>query len=102
MKLVEKKSALFSDEDQKATTFPKSKLDLVSLSNESEYSLSLNSQDLSDVPSNIIIRSRIKYGSKWTACKGILAEYSKKTSVHGVRYILEVHRPFYEKFVCLF
>ncbi|TMW40777.1 hypothetical protein DOY81_014142 [Sarcophaga bullata] len=70
----------------------------LSLPSQNERSISLNSQALSNVPSDIIIRSRIKYGTRWSACKGLLAEYSKSTSVHGLNVtIFEVHRPFYEK-----
>ncbi|XP_013104729.2 pickpocket protein 28-like [Stomoxys calcitrans] len=60
--------------------------------------MSISSQALSDVPSDLIIKSRIKYGSKWSACQGLMADYSKSTSIHGLRYIFEVHRPLYEKF----
>ena len=56
-----------------------------------------DSINLSDVPSDIIIKSRIKYGSRWSAYKGIIIEYSKHTTIHGLRYIFEVHRPLYEK-----
>ncbi|XP_004533537.1 pickpocket protein 28 [Ceratitis capitata] len=52
---------------------------------------------LSEVPSDIIIKSRIKYGSRWSACKGLIMEYSKNTTIHGLRYLVELHRPFYEK-----
>lgn len=58
-----------------------------------------NSQTLSEVPSDIIIKSHIKYGSKSSAFKASLIEYSKKTSIHGLSYIFEIHRPLYEKFV---
>lgn len=57
-----------------------------------------SSVGLSEVPSDIIIKSRITYGSSSSACKGLLMEYSKKTSIHGIRYLFEAHRPFYEKF----
>ncbi|XP_053964606.1 pickpocket protein 28 isoform X1 [Anastrepha ludens] len=52
---------------------------------------------LSEVPSDIIIKSRIKYGTRWSACKGLIMEYSKNTTIHGIRYLVELHRPFYEK-----
>ncbi|XP_013104771.1 pickpocket protein 28 isoform X1 [Stomoxys calcitrans] len=72
--------------------------EFLSLPTISERHLSITSQALSDVPSELIIKSRIKYGSRWSACQGLMAEYSKSTSIHGLRYIFEVHRPFYEKF----
>ncbi|XP_017488463.1 PREDICTED: pickpocket protein 28 [Rhagoletis zephyria] len=52
---------------------------------------------LSEVPSDIIIKSRIKYGTRWSACKGLIMEYSKNTTIHGIRYLVELRRPFYEK-----
>ncbi|KAH8296948.1 hypothetical protein KR044_001339 [Drosophila immigrans] len=58
---------------------------------------SITSAALSDVPSDVIIKSRIRYGSRLSACKGLLLEYSKSTTIHGIRYIFEVHRPIYEK-----
>ncbi|XP_068140890.1 pickpocket protein 28 [Drosophila tropicalis] len=58
---------------------------------------SIASAALSDVPSDVIIKSRIRYGSLLSACKGLLLEYSKSTTIHGIRYIFEVHRPIYEK-----
>lgn len=60
---------------------------------------SITSAALSDVPSDVIIKSRIRYGSRLSACKGLLLEYSKSTTIHGIRYIFEVHRPIYEKCV---
>ncbi|KAM7342302.1 pickpocket protein 28-like [Cochliomyia hominivorax] len=62
-----------------------------------ERSITPISEALSDVPSEIIIKSRIKYGSKWLACKGIWTEYATNSSIHGIRYIFSIHRPFYEK-----
>lgn len=62
-------------------------------------SLSLISQALSNVPSEIIIKTHIKYGTKWAACKAIWAEYAKNSSIHGIRYIFGIRRPFYERFV---
>ncbi|KAI8118089.1 Pickpocket protein 28 [Lucilia cuprina] len=92
-----KNNIMFPNKDGKTVHFPQPEPDFLSLPSQTERSLSLTSQALSDVPSDLIIRSRIKYGSRWSACKGLLAEYSKSTSVHGLRYIFEVHRPFYEK-----
>lgn len=60
---------------------------------------SITSAALSDVPSDVIIKSRIRYGSRLSACKGLLLEYSKSTTIHGIRYIFELHRPIYEKCV---
>jgi len=60
---------------------------------------SIASAALSDVPSDVIIKSRIRYGSTLSACKGLLLEYAKSTTIHGIRYIFEVHRPIYEKCV---
>lgn len=60
---------------------------------------SIASAALSDVPSDVIIKSRIRYGSTLSACKGLLLEYAKSTTIHGIRYIFEVHRPIYEKSV---
>ncbi|XP_061397734.1 pickpocket protein 28-like [Musca vetustissima] len=77
---------------------PKPNPNFLSLPTLPERHLSITSQALSDVPSEVIIKTRIKYGTKWSACQGVMAEYSKNTSVHGLRYIFEVHRPFYEKF----
>ncbi|KAM7342301.1 pickpocket protein 28-like [Cochliomyia hominivorax] len=88
---------MIANKDGKTVHFPQPDPDFLSLPSQNERSLSLTSQALSDVPSEIIIKSRIKYGSRWSACKGLLAEYSKSTSVHGIRYIFEMHRPFYEK-----
>uniref|UniRef100_A0A1B0AF41 Uncharacterized protein n=1 Tax=Glossina pallidipes TaxID=7398 RepID=A0A1B0AF41_GLOPL len=81
----------------KSEEFPKTEPEFLSAPSENELSLSINSKALSDVPSDIIIKSKIKYGSRWDAFKGLLAEYSKSTSIHGIRYIFEIHRPFYEK-----
>lgn len=92
---------MFSNKDGKTVHFPQPEPDFLSLPSQNDRSLSLTSQALSDVPSDIIIKSRIKYGTRWSACKGLLAEYSKSTSIHGIRYIFEVHRPFYEKLVLL-
>ncbi|XP_001357382.2 pickpocket protein 28 [Drosophila pseudoobscura] len=63
---------------------------------------SIASAALSDVPSDVIIKSRIRYGSPLSACKGLLLEYSKSTTIHGIRYLFEVHRPIYEKVYWLF
>ncbi|XP_043067471.2 pickpocket protein 28-like [Drosophila bipectinata] len=63
---------------------------------------SIDSAALSDVPSDVIIKSRIRYGSTLSACKGLLMEYAKSSSIHGIRYIFEVHRPIYEKVYWLF
>ncbi|XP_016929099.1 pickpocket protein 28 [Drosophila suzukii] len=63
---------------------------------------SIASAALSDVPSDVIIKSRIRYGSTLSACKGLLLEYAKSTTIHGIRYIFEVHRPIYEKLYWLF
>uniref|UniRef100_A0A1B0BH49 Uncharacterized protein n=1 Tax=Glossina palpalis gambiensis TaxID=67801 RepID=A0A1B0BH49_9MUSC len=87
---------MFPDSD-KCEEFPKTESEFLSAPSENELSLSINSKALSDVPSDIIIKSKIKYGSRWDAFKGLLAEYSKSTSIHGIRYIFEIHRPFYEK-----
>ncbi|KAM7342300.1 pickpocket protein 28-like [Cochliomyia hominivorax] len=65
---------------------------------EIQRNLSLTSQALSDVPSHVIIKTRIKYGDKWSACKGLWGEYTRSTSIHGLRYIFGVHYPFYERF----
>jgi len=84
--------------DNKVVHFPQSHPDNEFLS------LTFNQKDavrlisnLSDVPRDFIIKSRIKYGSRWSVCKGLPMEYSKSTTVHGIRYLFEVHRPFYEK-----
>ncbi|KAH8325081.1 hypothetical protein KR074_008479, partial [Drosophila pseudoananassae] len=60
---------------------------------------SIDSAALSDVPSDVIIKSKIRYGSTLSACKGLLMEYAKSSSIHGIRYIFEVHRPIYENSV---
>lgn len=93
---------MFNKSDGKSVHFPQPDPDFLSLPYQNQRSLSLTSQALSDVPSDIIIKSRIKYGTKKSACKALLAEYSKSTTIHGLRYIFEVHRPFYEKFVEFF
>ncbi|XP_037826361.1 pickpocket protein 28-like [Lucilia sericata] len=62
-----------------------------------DINLSLNSLALSDVPSCIIIKTNFIYGNRKSAFKAVFKEYSKKTSVHGLNYIFEIHRPIYEK-----
>ncbi|XP_017835475.1 pickpocket protein 28 [Drosophila busckii] len=71
--------------------------ELLALPNFDYQRASITSAALSDVPSDVIIKSRIRYGSRLSACKGLLLEYSKSTTIHGIRYIFEVHRPIYEK-----
>ncbi|XP_030387047.1 pickpocket protein 28 [Scaptodrosophila lebanonensis] len=71
--------------------------ELLPLPNTNYNRASITSAALSDVASDVIIKSRIRYGSRLSACKGILLEYSKSTTIHGIRYIFEVHRPIYEK-----
>lgn len=73
--------------------------ELLALPNIDYQRASITSAALSDVPSDVIIKSRIRYGSRLSACKGILLEYSKSTTIHGIRYIFELHRPIYEKCV---
>ncbi|XP_055920631.1 pickpocket protein 28 [Eupeodes corollae] len=63
----------------------------------SEFGSSIPSEILSDVPSDVIIESRIKYGTKWQMFEGFMMEYSKKSSLHGVRYIFQGKRPLIEK-----
>ncbi|XP_037826365.1 pickpocket protein 28-like [Lucilia sericata] len=58
---------------------------------------SLSSLDLSNVSSGVINKANFFYGSRKSAYKAVLREYSKKTSVHGLNYVLQIHRPFYEK-----
>ncbi|XP_037827364.1 uncharacterized protein LOC119615379 [Lucilia sericata] len=57
----------------------------------------LNSPTISDISSSVIIKTNLIYGNRKTAYKSVIREYSKKTSVHGLKYIFEIHRPFYEK-----
>ncbi|TDG51035.1 hypothetical protein AWZ03_002690 [Drosophila navojoa] len=71
--------------------------ELLALPNFDYPRASITSAALSDVPSDVIIKSRIRYGSRLSACKGMLLEYSKSTTIHGIRYIFELHRPIYEK-----
>lgn len=51
----------------------------------------------SDIPSEAVIESRIKYGNKRHATYGIFMEYSKKTSIHGIHYLCQQRRPIYER-----
>ncbi|XP_065369031.1 pickpocket protein 28-like [Calliphora vicina] len=62
-----------------------------------DLNMSLTSLALSEVPSDVIIKTNLIYGNKKSAYKALLTEYSKKTSVHGLNYIFEIHRPLYEK-----
>lgn len=89
--------AMFFGENGKAMHFPQPDPDFLSIPTPPERHLSITSQALSDVPSELIIKSRIKYGTRWSACQALMAEYSKSSSIHGIRYMFEVHRPFYEK-----
>uniref|UniRef100_A0A1B0FMQ4 Ribonuclease H2 subunit B n=1 Tax=Glossina morsitans morsitans TaxID=37546 RepID=A0A1B0FMQ4_GLOMM len=96
-KKLSAKERILSAKEKQFAKGAKGSKKLLSAPSENELSLSINSKALSDVPSDIIIKSKIKYGSRWDAFKGLLAEYSKSTSIHGIRYIFEIHRPFYEK-----
>ncbi|KAM7346051.1 pickpocket protein 28-like [Cochliomyia hominivorax] len=80
---------------------PQRKENILPVRHQNQRSISIISETLSEVPSEIIIKSRIKYGSRWSFCMGLLAEYSKKSSISGINYIFEEHRPFYEKFFWL-
>ncbi|XP_055843976.1 pickpocket protein 28 [Episyrphus balteatus] len=63
----------------------------------SDFGSSIPTDVLSDVPSDVIIESRIKYGTKLQMFQGFMMEYSKKSSLHGVRYIFQRKRPLIER-----
>lgn len=94
-----KENKMFPSKDGNIISYQQPEPEFQSLANPNDTIYSLPSQTLSNIPSDIIIKTRIKYGSKSMAYKAILAEYCKNSSIHGIPYIFGIHRPFYEKFV---
>lgn len=57
---------------------------------------SMNS-DLSGIPSEIVIESRIVYGKKRHAFYGLFMDYSRNTSIHGMHYFFQRKRSLWER-----
>lgn len=51
----------------------------------------------SEAPSEVEVRKRIKSDSTLKSIQGMVIEYCKNTSVHGLQYLGESKRPFIER-----
>lgn len=51
----------------------------------------------SEAPSEFELRKRIKSSSAFKSVQGMVMEYCKNTSVHGLQYLGERRRPFIER-----
>ncbi|GAB0099479.1 pickpocket protein 28 [Sergentomyia squamirostris] len=56
-----------------------------------------DSLTMSDAPTELEMRRRIKYGAPLTAAWGLFSDYCNNSTIHGVKYLGERRRPWMER-----